>query len=344
MIIELPPQARIAIFPSPTFDTVPPTLRHGDRIPADIRAAMAPAWQHGPFAARTITVYRIPDVTIVQHGLVFDADQRLFRGSITQHGDAEMRAARGELAGAPHVPGTAVLCKKPGAGNYGHWMLEMLPRAFVVHHLMGLRDVRYLVHAAEEPLRQVMLDGFDLLGIPPDAVIFSAPAPLHFASLILVDGLADHGGYLSPVTLAAIDVLSKSIAPENAAPVYVSRRGRSFHNDRTVEAVARAEGWRVVAPETLALREQIAVFKHAPAIAGVMGAGLTNIAFAAPGTRVTCFAPANMPDVFFWFIANLRGLPYEEVRCMLHDDRVLGMPYDRSIALPMAEILKVFER
>jgi hypothetical protein len=66
--------------------------------------------------------------------------------------------------------------------------------------------------------------------------------------------------------------------------------------------------------------------------------------FARPGTRVANLAPAAMPDNFFWFIAQLRHLRYEEYRCAQQVDQPGREPKDCDLLMPPAELGTLLRR
>ena len=94
----------------------------------------------------------------------------------------------------------------------------------------------------------------------------------------------------------------------------------------------------MVNPGALPFREQIALFKGAAKICGVMGAGLSNLLFATPGTRVELITPAGMPDTFFYLISQLRRLRYRETRC-LTTESVGPMPWDGGVVQTLPELM-----
>ncbi len=341
--IEIPDDAQFATVPSPAFLTSFPTLCHAELIPPEILSAMRPAWGHDGYPEHQVEAFCLRHVIVAEWGLVLDRAGRPYRRSVAQHAQQNVVNAWLAMAQPKEIPplrGRHVLCAKPGATNYGHWLLEMLPKAWLAVHRLGLGEVTFIVHDVPDPLRQVMLDSMALLGIAPGRLVFRGTAPVAAEELILIDGLTDHGGYMSPLVMRCADHLARRVVPVGPQRLYVSRAGagaRSFANDHEVEAAARADGWTVVRPGELTLLQQIALFRGATAIAGVMGAGLTNAAFALPGTALINFAPATMPDTFFWFIAALRGLAYTEIRCMQRPDRP-GLPAsDQKLILPVAE-------
>jgi capsular polysaccharide biosynthesis protein len=61
---------------------------------------------------------------------------------------------------------------------------------------------------------------------------------------------------------------------------------------------AESQGWIIARLGDTPLRHQIELFKDAEVIAGVLGAGLTNLVFASSSTKILSFVPSQMPDMF----------------------------------------------
>jgi capsular polysaccharide biosynthesis protein len=61
---------------------------------------------------------------------------------------------------------------------------------------------------------------------------------------------------------------------------------RNIVGEAEVLARYRRAGFECVRPETMGFAEQVALFRGAAVVAGVVGASLTGLAFAPPGTRV----------------------------------------------------------
>ncbi len=79
--------------------------------------------------------------------------------------------------------------------------------------------------------------------------------------------------------------------------------GRRLTNAAEVEAVFGSHGYSTIYPPTLGLRDQMALFASASHVAGPLGAGLANIAFAPEGCEVLMIDP-GLGD-FFWELASL---------------------------------------
>jgi capsular polysaccharide biosynthesis protein len=98
-------------------------------------------------------------------------------------------------------------------------------------------------------------------------------------------------------------------------------------------------GWAIADPALFTFRQQIALFRGARRIAGVSGAGLSNLVFAPRGAQATCFTPANMPDTFYWLLCELGAKRYREIRC----PQDLGLrgtePWDTKLAISLPDAL-----
>lgn len=351
--ISLPTGTDLLTLPSPAFEAPPPAIRHRERVPPGVLRSMEATWAPGRFEERRVRVLWLRDVWVAKEGLVFDRDGALYHQTVTQHSadwiaDAQAAVleaiARGNTA--PDRDGPVVLCKKRGVGNYGHWMMEMLPKAYLVHRHLPELGARPLVADVPGQLRASMAASLALLGIDPARAVVAGDAPRRFGELLLVEGLTDHGVYMSPLVMDCVEALARAVPARPARPLFVSRQAAGFRRLVGEDALlleAMAAGGVPVEPALLPLTDQIALFKGASRITGVMGAALTNIAFAAPGTPVTALAPAGMPDTFFWFIATLRGLDYTEIRCAPSGPVRGIMPWDNDLILDPADRAEILE-
>jgi hypothetical protein len=77
--------------------------------------------------------------------------------------------------------------------------------------------------------------------------------------------------------------------------IFITRTGtRRAYNQDEIADIAREFGFTVVAPESLSLAEQVALFSHATHIIGPSGAGFGGMLFASPGTHVLCWQDSRL--------------------------------------------------
>ncbi len=323
-IIDEPLLARIHRLASPSFPVTYPEMYDDALMPDVIAGSMRAYWTARFFPVRAVDFYRLRNVYVCGEGLVFDAAGRLFRSTIAQHSDEAIAVAAQAVAEAravgqiPAHSGPAVLCKKIGSFNFGHWLLEMWPRAILARMHLAIPGLRYVVHAHTGALWKVMRDCLGLAGIREAAIIETTWEPQFFEDLFLVDGLTDHGNYMSSLAVTCLDPFIEGVPAGHAERLYVTRQGvgwRRFQDEEAMLRIAEQEGYMVIDPGGMGLMQQIGMFKGARRVVGVTGAAMTNTVFMAPHGRVDLFVPASMPDNFFWFISQHRQHHYSEHRC-----------------------------
>lgn len=186
-----------------------------------------------------------------------------------------------------YVPGRAAVIHGPGYGVYGHWLVDFLPRLYVLaetgHDLAQMRFV------LPRELPQFARDFLQMAGVPEANFLFHD----HDREQLLFDELMvptvlRTASRLHPLFRKASDfwveqagVLSSSVTPSRR--VFISRAGvnsgRVLRNRGTLEGIALAEGFEIVRPETLPIRDQMALFREAAHVIGEYGSGLHGTVF-----------------------------------------------------------------
>jgi hypothetical protein len=314
------------IVKSPAFTTSYPKIINGELIDPFVRGLMEVSWTKGLFEERNIEVFILKGGYVVDETLVLDEHLQVVDNVCDDYSPEEIEKALGIIfeksadSTLPWVGDTAILAKRRAAGNYGHYLMYMLPLASIAKRLFGERNPVYLSHRVLAPMQDVVLRSFRLLGISLDRVLIRAfGEPVHYDELVFFSGLDAHGGYLSPL---AVQALVDMAAPIPAGPhrkIFVRRipgwqRGRLMHNEEEIANRLAAKGFHVIEPGSMSLEEQISTFKGAEHVVGSVGAGMTNIAFCQPGANVTVLSSGVFPDTFFWFVANHRRLNYVDMR------------------------------
>jgi hypothetical protein len=301
---------------SPGFDAPPPKVLHRDLIPEGPHTAMLPAWTAGTFQPRPLHVVRLFDVYLTGEGLLFDRDKNVISESVTQYEPAAIADAERRVLEAvePRTEwGSCVLLRKRGDSNYGHWMIELLPKLWVAEDRCNIDDC--VIPKRSGAMEAVMKTALRLSSSGSHGLIeHSDDEVIFFKQLIFVEGLTAHGVYMSPLVFSKTDKLVTGEV--ECRRIFVSRRGaaRDLANEDEVIASLKGVGFEVIHPGGMSLEEQARAFAGASHVVGVMGAGLTNIMFCAPGAKVINLAPATFPDTFFYLIAQNRKLDYTEIR------------------------------
>ncbi|MBS0321897.1 MAG: DUF563 domain-containing protein [Proteobacteria bacterium] len=237
-------------------------------------------------------------------------------------GDASaIRIDADAIARAPEYDGSWLVYFNGNLHNYYHWAVEALLGLDVLGDALGERlDVRVPmpqsvdVDAAfdhRSSLALVGVDRYPVVEIVPDLIrvreaIWFDPDLVQSLPAHHLRRFRGHVAARNPVPAAAA-----------CRRLYVARKGaaRTVANHAAVEALLVAEGFETVYLEGMPIREQIALFQQAEFVVGPHGAGLANLLFCPPGTRVIEFMPTAEFRSFFWIIAAKLDLVHGVLFC-----------------------------
>ncbi len=259
----------------------------------------------GEFDTPPIGCYRLTDAAVAAYGIPMQGETAFTARSLLHLADLPaitMRKMAPTSLKRRHIEGALAVIYGPSYQTYGHWLADFLPRLWVLAttgHALG--DLAYVVPPDLPAFARNLLLA---IGIDPARIIAHDYWHEHLtADLLLVPTGLRFGNRLSPrfgeATRFWIDTLRAhtELPPSPAGQrLFLSRckipRERMMLNRDAVEAIAAERGFTPVSPETLSIREQIALFAGATMLAGEYGSALHGAVFAAPGT-VTCGLRGN---------------------------------------------------
>lgn len=213
-----------------------------------------------------------------------------------------------------------VLLKQTHSDNYGHWIVDVLPKMQGVMDLYDLSRLRFLVSGtASDGVRKVYEDSLAQLGVPPEHVLPLADTNTRVSKLIYPAPITEPLATKSLRSMRWLERYARSVAASRGDAVtepvklYVSRAGyfrRRLLNEDAIVAQVVARGYQVVFPESLDFVDQVRLFSRASHIVGPMGAGVTNLVFAPPGVRLFVLATQEMTHDYFYDLVCLKGGVY----------------------------------
>ena len=311
---------------SPAFPVKYPVVINQELIADHYLGAMEVSWARGKCPPRPAHVFRLRNVYVIRDGLVFDSDLRFVENASPAAADHDIQgmvrviAAKIAAGAVERVAEPTVIVRRTAPQNYGHYLLEMFPVAVVAKAVFADLDPAYLVARVNPPMQDVMFRTLRLAGIALDRVRLQDDAdPVFFEEALSIQGLTEHGVYMSPASVQAACSIAQPIGAAAHKKIFILRTGpagmdRPLLNQKEVADRLGARGFTVVDPRNLSVEQQIAIFKGAECVVGVSGAAMTNIVFCQPGTSIVSLVPACFPDTFFWFIATHRKLEFMEIR------------------------------
>lgn len=205
---------------------------------------------------------------------------------------------------------TAVLATT-GGNQFFHWIFDVLPRLHLLEQRYDIADIDWFVIPDTEAA--YARDTLALLGIPPEKCL-KANRQLHVrAEVLLLPSLA--GSTNHPSAWACQFLRDRFLLEPSHPPhrrIYVSRQNsrRKAINGETLETLLTSWGFVTVELEKLPFSEQVRLFSEATAVVALHGAGLSNLVFCSPGTKVIELFSSNYVKVLYWHLSDVLDLDY----------------------------------
>lgn len=348
LFVGPPPGTLLERVVSPTHVLTPPKLVELEPVPNPLRQRLDAIWRNGKTGGEPRSTYRFRNVYVTGEGLVFTNDASVI--DVTRYGHTDDFIRKSALAIATaHKRGhcetieAGILAKTRGAPNYGHFILEMLPRAWFARTRLQC-SFPAIIQGAGSQIEHISREALRCVGFGPNDIIARGRDPIFVRELIVVDGLVKHPTYLSPTILDCFDEIASRIEAGSFEKVYAARGAgtvRDFLDESAVAAQVAAAGFHRATTGEMPFAAQVALFKGASHVFGIGGAALTNLLFCRRGTRVTLISPSSASEVLFWTIAELRGLAYEEVRCREVGPQKGSLAWNRSIDVQPADLARL---
>jgi capsular polysaccharide biosynthesis protein/glycosyltransferase involved in cell wall biosynthesis len=250
------------------------------------------------------------------------------------------------LARAPRLDGTFAIFFNGNLHNYYHWIAEGMLALDVLAQTIGDDlDLRIVL-----PKTMDINAVFDhrasvaALGFGKWPVVEAAPPIVRVGEAVWVES----SDFIEGVPAARVRSFQRRIAS-----LYADRRGprnrrllvkrlgqaRAIDNFADVEAFLQPLGFETVWLEGASVEEQIDMFQRAEFVIGAHGAGLTNLLFCEPGTKVIEFMPTAEMRPFFWLISEKLGLRHAMQFC----PGVEGAGFQASIRVDMDKLRRLYE-
>lgn len=255
----------------------------------------------------------------VDHVSIFDANGE--RHDLISVGKMP-KLAQGRLhlkAGETITGQTLSLCGAlaVAGGNYGHWLIDGLPRLFLALEKYQLLDFDNVL--VPTLCHDFHLESLLEFGVRRDSIIVIESLKLYqFESLVCTTPPRGRSSGVVPGWL--LDhyqqyAASKLNFQNNGGwgKIYISRAdapGRHFKDEKTVKQTMESLGFQSVELSKYTFVEKVRIFRQAKVIVGLTGAGLSNLMFCKEGTSVVELKPSTNPTYIFTSICSYVGLNY----------------------------------
>jgi len=213
------------------------------------------------------------------------------------------------------VKGKVAVLSAAGGRGYYHWIFDVLPR------IQLLREAGIDLHTIDKFLinnyvSKFHIETLNLLGIPREKVLESHWNPHIQAEHLIVPSLVGDTGHIPAWACEFLrkEFLSKTpVTTDSPKRLYFNRglvTHRKVSNEKEIVDYLDTLGFKSITLESLPLMEQFSLLAHADVVIVPHGAGLTNIVFCKPGTKVIELLSPHAVNVMYWTLSNQIGLDY----------------------------------
>ena len=244
---------------------------------------------------------------------VLTADRQLIE--VASMGNAALVASSERLPSPSTIDGRVAGLSIRYSNNYFHWMYDLLPKIGLLQRSGVDLDAidRWVVNGTNSAFQR---DTLRLCGIPDSKLI--ADPVCHIQADELIMPIASFNSGRVPRWVCQF-LRSQFLGQSSVQPIrrlLISRSSASYRqllNEAEIFEALAPSGFERVWLEELSFAEQVALFQSAGAIVAPHGAGLSNIVFCAPDTKlVELFLPDERLD-YYQIISTHVGLNYAAV-------------------------------
>jgi capsular polysaccharide biosynthesis protein len=214
------------------------------------------------------------------------------------------------------LPGTSALLAAASGANYYHWLFESLPRLWLLEQAgVDLNSIdHFLLNEEQSPFHGQTLER---LGVAPGKLMPARKDRVLRCEHLVVPSLPADPMVYPGWSLAFLrERLLPVSGPVNMERIFISRRHavrRKLLNESEIEDRLRSAGFKTIALEQHSFAEQIGLFVSAKVIVAPHGAGLSNLVFSLPGTKVVELVAPTFINHCYQKLASAMRLPYVEV-------------------------------
>ncbi len=269
-------------------------------------------------------VATIPNGRVWNDGYIITPDNILLKEFTTKSSFDRIKSSLSSLDKLPPlrtISGSlAVLSCDNGTGYY-HWMFEVLPRLALLEKAgFKIQDIDYFL--VNQYVSRFQIDTLNILGIQRQKIIESHWHPHIQAEQIIAPSLVGVPGQMGipgQIPAWACDFLRQHFINhkvdknKQSLRIYLNRSQtvyRRVENEVEIINFLSRFGFRNVATENLSIREQVELLSSAEIVVAPHGAGLTNLVFCQPGTKVIELLSPQAVSTLFWNLGNHMGLDY----------------------------------
>jgi hypothetical protein len=208
-----------------------------------------------------------------------------------------------------YLDGTWGVLTGAGSEGYFHWMLDVLPKIEIIRSISAKLD-GWIIPKFEAPF---IIQSLNLAGISGPFYQIDDTGYVIARQAIVASVPSESGNPPPWLRDFYLSLGPQQSAAPRSRKVYISRsraRRRQLKNEKQLMQIIVPHGFEKVDLEDLSVAEQASIFRSAEMIIAPHGAGLTNLVFAAPDTKLLELFSSDYVNVCYWALSCIANIEY----------------------------------
>ena len=258
----------------------------------------------------------IHDTAIIKDNYLIDGPSFQFRNNVIANSEKNIVFKKGTPRVLKKIKGKVFSLLTGGGGNfnYFHWLFDVLPRLIILRQKIDFKNIDFFLFPNID--LNFQKETLDLLEIPINKRI-SSKIYRHLSAdeiicvdhpcVILNDPLRDNENIPTWILEFYKNEIKKKInLRKKIKKIYIDRKDsnsniknlRVIINENQVRELLLNSGFDIVKLSSLSFSKQIELFDSADTVVGLHGAGLSNILFCKPNTKIIEIKPSHVGSMY----------------------------------------------
>jgi hypothetical protein len=275
-----------------------------------------------------VYMYKLSDVILIDGSFMYDLNEDDFLGFSCLDANLPALKARIEASKYP-APSLEdylldqcqnydrsdpiVHFSKAGYSNYGHFLVEMLPKLLVFREY-GMSKINLLIPQCAAKFEWLVNAIGSSIGLEINLCYTEVTSLFSCKNLFACSPVSRHPAQKNPLLKLVANILRQHLLLETSSAsyqpskrIFINRGAnekRRFVNDEEIRRIHSDRGFQEFVPSLDKMSAAVGLFASADIISGGLGAGLSNLIFSQAGSTALLIYP-GYHDLFFWDLACL---------------------------------------
>ena len=214
-----------------------------------------------------------------------------------------------------HESRPTALLRKAGDSNFAHWLAELLPRIREFRAMFPQQAIQFAVPASPADMRPIRQRTLEWMGVRDDEILWLGTVPTRFDLLHFITVNSIHSHTHDFTGLRHVSAQARAKVPHGKVHrrLYISRDGamrRRLLNEPDIVNQLTKRNFTIVAPQSMSIDEQVALFAEAEMVVGTTDVTMANILWAPVHCEVVALSPDYGHEFFYWDMAGIREQPF----------------------------------